>query len=192
MKQMNRVLARVAPLMIGAVLSLVAIAPAGAHGDYTTSVPEKGAVLNEVPPEIRVTLTEPPTGDSKIVAKDPCGNTVTGVSVRNNDIIAEVSPEAHPGDWKVRWESISSVDGHSTTGTFSFTVEGEFDCTPEPIEETPAPSDGTPDPGPSPGATLAPTAATDDGSPSFPLVPTLFGSVVLIGIAFVTRRVAGG
>lgn len=46
------------------------------------------------PSENTVTPTEPPTKDSTIVAKDPCGNMVESVSVSNNDIIAVISPEA--------------------------------------------------------------------------------------------------
>ncbi|MPZ69993.1 MAG: hypothetical protein GEU71_10760 [Actinobacteria bacterium] len=163
---------------------LLGASSALAHGDYVDSSPKPDEVLDAVPAEITVTLSEPPTKDSSIVAKDPCGNTVESVSVSNNDIIAVVSPEAHPGDWRIKWETISAVDGHSTTGTFKFSVTGDADCT----EEEPLPEPTTPETGPEDDTddTSATDAESDDDG--FPFVPVVLGGVVLIALGAVGRR----
>lgn len=154
-----------------------------AHGEYLDSSPKPDEVLAEAPNEITVTLSEPPTQDSRIVAKDPCGNVVEAVSVSNNDIIATLSPEAQPGDWRVKWEAISAVDGHSTADTFKFSVTGDADCT---QEEDPT-SDPT-DAGPREGDdAIAAGDSTDDDGSSFPVIPAVIGGVLLLALAGVGR-----
>ena len=173
-------------VLVGVMWVLVGASSALAHGDYVDSSPKPDEVLDAAPAEITVTLSEPPTKDSSIVAKDPCGNTVESVSVSNHDIIAVVSPEAQPGEWRIKWETISAVDGHSTTGTFKFSVSGEADCTEE-EEPLPEPSD-SPETGPEDDddATTATSDDTDDGS--FPFVPVVLGGVALVALGAVGRR----
>lgn len=177
MRKLIAVLVTVTWVLLGASSAL-------AHGDYVDSSPKPDEVLDAPPAEITVTLTEPPTKDSTIVAKDPCGNTVESVSVSNNDIIAVISPEAHPGDWRIKWETISAVDGHSTSDTFKFSVTGTADCT----EEEPLPEKTTPETEPEDETdeTVATTDETDDDS--FPFVPVVLGGVAIVALGAVGRR----
>lgn len=166
------------------VLLAVTTGPAAAHGDYRDSSPKPDEVLSEVPGEIVVTLSEPSTKDSGIVAKDPCGNVAEDVSVSNNDIIATVSSEAQPGEWRIKWEAISAVDGHSTTGTFKFSVSGGADCTAE---------GSTPDPTETDAGEDVDLAAGDDSPPasgegsSFPVIPAVLGGAGLVALALFGR-----
>lgn len=169
--------------LMTALWLLLGASSALAHGDYIDSSPQPDEVLGEVPAEITVTLSEPPTSDSRIVAKDPCGDMVDAVSVSNNDIIAAVSPEAHPGEWRIKWESISAVDGHSTSGTFKFTVTGDADCSEEPLPEATSPETVPEDEDAS-----AVNDVDDDPDSSFPTVPAILGGVALVGLGALGRR----
>lgn len=166
------------------VLLAMTAGPAAAHSEYLDSSPKPDEVLSEVPGEIVVTLTEPPTKDSGIVAKDPCGNVAEDVSVKNNDIIATISSIAQPGEWRIKWEDISAVDGHSMTGTFKFSVTGEADCTAE--EPTPDPTETDAGEVVDSSAGDDSTLASSEGS-SFPVVPVVLGGAGLVALALIGR-----
>lgn len=173
------------PLKRVLFLVLVALASvpsaALAHGDFVGSDPQVGSTVKAVPGQVKVTLTET-SARARVTVKDGCGDRVTeDLVIQEEDLIATIGA-AQPGDWKVKWFSVSTVDGHSTTGTFSFEVKGAPDCS-EPGDE--------PDPEASPSSTPNDSAGgpSDNGDEGggFPMLPILFGGGAAIVLAAIVR-----
>jgi copper resistance protein C len=191
-----------------AVLAMAGVSSvAYAHGDVRSTSPKVDASVDSPPREIRVTLTEAPTPDAIVQAKDGCGKqVVTTVSVAQATITGDVSGGAQPGRWTVSWRAISSVDGHPTEGKFSFLVNGATDCSSEGADPSPT-SEATPDasvasptadathsaehtPGPTESEVdLDAAPASEEEGGGFPAVPVAIGAVVIIGVAVIARFV---
>ena len=153
-----------------------------AHGDLEGTSPEQGATEEKAPSEIRITLTEPPTKGAEARAVDGCKDVVADdPTVDGNDIVLAVGP-GERGRWKVSYRAVSAVDGHQTRDTFTFTVAGKKDCSPEedPTEESPEPDDPADDDG-----TAAPP---EDESSNAWLLWVGGGTVVVVALALVARR----
>jgi methionine-rich copper-binding protein CopC len=190
------------------VVALIALAVAGlsavayAHGEVRSTSPKADAVVESPPKRIAVRLTEAPSQDAVVRAKDGCGKQiVTTVSVAQATITGAVTDGAQPGRWTVSWRAISTVDGHPTEGKFAFTVNGVTDCSgggggdpspsPEPTDavETPEPT-ATTEPTPSPTETdvdLDAAPASDEDGGGFPTVPAAVGAAVIVGLAVIAR-----
>jgi methionine-rich copper-binding protein CopC len=186
-----------------AALALAALsAVAYAHGDVRSTSPKADAIVESPPKRVVVTLTEAPSRDAVVRAKDGCGKQViTTVSVAQATITGAVTDGAQPGRWAVSWRAISTVDGHPTEGKFAFTVDGVTDCSaegdpspsPEPTADaTVAP--GTPEPTitPQPSPTesdvdLDAAPASDEDGGGFPTVPVAVGAVVIVAVALIAR-----
>ncbi len=112
----------------GLMVVVASASPGAAHAVLNAARPDEGTRL-EAPPEIvRLSFTEPPTTDANVVVLDGCGaNVVTSTEILDDDITLSLA-ESQPGRWSVRYQVVSAVDGHPTTGGFSFTVAGESDC----------------------------------------------------------------
>lgn len=168
-------------VFLGFALLVVAASAASAHGAYTSSSPAKGERLEATPDEVRVTLTEEPAHGSTIRVTDGCGrNVVEHVNLEGPDLVGivggEIAPE--PGAWRVRFRSISAVDGHAARGSFAFKVRGERDC---------ARGEGpTDEESESPDTSSQPPIVNDDTS--FPWIPFALGTLVLVVVALVARR----
>ncbi|MDQ3953426.1 MAG: copper resistance protein CopC [Actinomycetota bacterium] len=112
----------------GTILVLAA-APAHAHAERSASTPEEGERVPTAPEALRVTFTEPPTGDAAVEVVDGCGrDVVTDVEVQNFELTATLAG-GQPGRWTVNTNVISAVDAHNTRDRWTFTVRGEPDCT---------------------------------------------------------------
>ena len=189
-----------------AALTLVALSAAAyAHGDVRSTSPKADASVESAPRRITVTLTEAPSQDAVMRAKDGCGKrVVTSVSVAQATITGAVTDGAQPGRWAVSWRAISTVDGHPTEGKFAFTVNGVTNCSAEGGAPSPSPeptTDGTVAPGTAeptvtPEPTPAPTEsdidldaapASDEEGGGFPTVPVAIGAAVIVGAALVAR-----
>jgi len=116
---------RIALLLL---LAFAVLAPtAGAHANYYASEPARGARLASPPGQVVVTLSEDvdPAGTG-LEVRDQDGQRVdrgptqveTGQTPRLTVQLAEIGP----GAYTVTWRSLSSVDGHVTSGSFGFAV----------------------------------------------------------------------
>ena len=153
----------------GTVLVLAA-APAQAHAERSASTPREGERVAAAPQSLRVTFTEPPTGDAAVEVVDGCGrNVVTGVAVQNFEITATLA-EGQPGRWTVNTNVISAVDAHNTRDGWTFTVRGEADCSQEPSPADEAAGD-----------------EDDDGRSAVPLIAIGAATLALISLALVLR-----
>ena len=155
-----------AVLSIATLIFLASSAPAFGHAALTKATPKNGAKLDAVPATVEIDYAEPPTTDSVFTVTDGCGRDVArDVEILNQRITAAVD-SGQPGDWKVEWSVVSAVDGHLTKDDVSFTVEGEADCDRAAAEDTPR----------------------DEGSgSSFPVVPVVVVTLLIVGVALVVR-----
>lgn len=129
----------------------VALAPgvAWAHGELESSDPEEGARLAVTPAKVTVMLTVAPS-DARLRVRDGCGLEVAKkTNVTRRRAGTKIARSAQPGKWTVRFQVVSSEDGHITDEAFSFAVRGRRNCGTEEAEP----------PSPSPSAS---SAANDD------------------------------
>ncbi|MCI0637074.1 MAG: copper resistance protein CopC [Actinobacteria bacterium] len=136
-------LAIAATLAAATVVALSArAAPAGAHAAVASTDPENGAILDTAPGEIGITFTEPPDLSLTVVGiVDQTGAPVpTGPAepVPGDELAIRVVPDPLPdGVYTVTWRTVSSTDGHVTSGAFSFGVGvSEGDVTAIPAGDT--------------------------------------------------------
>lgn len=161
-----------------------------AHGDLESTIPEADSKLKKPTDHIIINFTEPPAKASSVEVVDGC----------KDDIIEEVDfeervahvflSEGQPGRWKVSYQVVSAADGHKTDGSYSLTVAGKADCSDKGGGKDDA-NGGDDD---SDGTGSGPSAGGDDpdeeGS-SFPVVPVIIGTAVLLALALLARRLSG-
>ena len=169
--------------LVSAVLLLAFLGGAAqAHGDLDVTFPKAGSKVGAPIDHLAITFTEAPTSDSAIKVLDGCGGNVVD-RLEIEDRVAHVyTAGGQPGKWKVSYRTISSVDGHLVKGSYGLRVSGEPDCS------APKKDDG-PDNPPRAGGNGEPPPDDDEGS-SFPTVPVVLGSAVVIGAALLIRRAA--
>lgn len=109
------------------VAMLMAAAPAAAHANLSHSDPFANASLNEAPSEIRLWFTEPLEPQySRITLLDSNG-TALSTSPSSVDSADPHQMVLQPGDladgvYTVSWRALSSADGHSTQGSYAFSI----------------------------------------------------------------------
>ena len=118
---------RVLAIVAGAVCGLGLLAGAAdAHAWYLRSNPAADARLVRAPAEIRVSFTEPPDlrgSEIQVLAAD--GRRVDRGDLRATDDPNGLAVGVEPigdGGYTVAWSVLSTVDGHTTRGTFVFAV----------------------------------------------------------------------
>jgi len=122
---------------------------AAAHAALVESEPGNGEVSDEAPQEIRLSFTEPPDLSLTILevvdsggAPVPTGQ-VEGVPGSNREVRIPVEGLAD-GVYTVTWRTISTADGHITSGAFTFGVgvalEDVVPIAPGSSNETPPPA----------------------------------------------------
>lgn len=112
---------------LGALFSLVLALPAFAHAHLDSATPAGGAKLTVAPKEIVLVFTEKLEPSlSALVVKDADGKQVeTAEPESDGDNAASLKIrllELAPGTYSVEWQA-TSVDTHSTTGSYSFTLD---------------------------------------------------------------------
>lgn len=155
--------------------------PARAHGVIDNADPARGARVQDPPEAVVVTMTEAPVRGSVFVVTDGCGDEVSQEPQLSGQEVTIPIAAGEPGRWRVRFEALSSVDGHLVEGGYRFRVAGERDCSAPEDPETEAPDDDDQE---SPPPVAEPPG--DEGS-SFPVVPVALGTVGIIGIAVLAR-----
>ena len=114
------------PNRLAALLFVVAVAAAYAHGTVETSSPKDGATLTAPPAEIRMKFTEtlePAFTSVKLIG--PSGQEVAPkekVRVEDGKTVVLPLPTLSPGAYKAQWMS-AGHDGHHIHGELTFTVK---------------------------------------------------------------------
>ncbi|MGI8998707.1 MAG: copper resistance protein CopC [Candidatus Limnocylindria bacterium] len=113
-----------------AVLAYLVIAPASAlaHAELVTTSPTPNASLVDAPEQVAIIFSEPidpATGFIELL--DPQLRSIDDVGVlavdRDGGVASVVLPPLDPGIYTVRYQVVSTVDGHATEGQFSFIVD---------------------------------------------------------------------
>jgi methionine-rich copper-binding protein CopC len=115
-------------ITLAALVGVLGPQSAFAHGEYTSSTPEKGAKLDAVPSEVVVSFSEAPVDANTFVVKDGCGRDVVNTATVEGRKILATTSAGQPGAWLAEWDIVSAEDGHPSSGSLSFRVTGQPDC----------------------------------------------------------------
>ena len=164
-----------------AALALSICAPALGHADVEETTPSANSRVGKPPREVKLVLAEPPGPGSTLQVRDGCRTNVVEdvMADEEQSILSGVLSRGEPGRWRVRFESVSAVDGHFVRGGFKFTVAGKHRC-----REKGGRGDGGSNRQSRPNA--GPRGDSDNSS--LPVVPLALGTAALVGIALVARR----
>lgn len=119
-----------APLSAAAV-ALLFVAIAFAHAEPIRVSPGDGAVLNSPPPEIIFEMSQEMArqeGQNDIDVFDAAGNEVTTIAAvidnANRKRLSVALPSGlEPGEYTVKWKTLSSEDGDPDSGSTTFTYD---------------------------------------------------------------------
>ncbi|MGA1689558.1 MAG: copper resistance CopC family protein [Candidatus Nanopelagicaceae bacterium] len=107
---------------------LFLISPASAHTSLVSSLPESGAVLNEVPSEVRLKFNEDlllvdTKNPNRVEVNNGIGQVVSGMTmVDGPEIYTPLDLSFEPsGEYTVKYRVVSA-DGHPIEGEYQFTV----------------------------------------------------------------------
>lgn len=183
-------LLRVVASLAVTALALVALAtPASAHNALRTTDPADGATVATVPESVTLTFDgEVLALGSVVEVANPAGDVVSAgePAVDDNTVTQALAGDLVAGDYTVTWR-VTSGDGHPIDGTFAFTAEEGIAAPSPTTEETPTPTETTPEattePAADPSDTTAETAAPAD--PDEPRAPqavlATLGILVVLG-----------
>lgn len=115
------------------LLLIIGIRIAQAHAVPEYAEPSANEILKEAPTELSITFNEPVVPSlSRIRLLTQAGEEIDVGTLRavddENITLAVDLPELKDGAYLVSWQVLSTVDGHTTSGTYSFGV-GETELT---------------------------------------------------------------
>lgn len=115
------------------LLLIISIATVYAHAVPEHAEPNANEILEEPPTELSITFNEPVVPSlSRIRLLTQAGEEIEVGTLRavdeENITLAVDLPELKDGAYLVSWQVLSTVDGHTTSGTYSFGV-GETELT---------------------------------------------------------------
>jgi methionine-rich copper-binding protein CopC len=145
-------------------------APRGAlgHAELVLASPPPGGVVTALPPAMTLTFSEEVrTGGASVQVIGPNGDRVDA----GDAAVDLTDPEratvrvslfaGGAGQYAVHWETISSIDGDSASGDYTFTVRAEAASSPDPSVATPESTTVAAEPTPTAENFGNPLAATD-------------------------------
>lgn len=107
------------------ICTLAFVQTVAAHSEATRSFPKDKSVLDQAPKVVTVFLTEKIEDElSKLEVFDADGNTVhkgKAMCAENHLVMSILMQDIGAGTYTAKWEVVS-VDGHKTSGEFSFQV----------------------------------------------------------------------
>lgn len=116
-------------VLVGAVSSMLGVAPAGAHAAYKYSSPDDESTVSQAPVEIWAEYTEPPSEASYLRVYSPCGDQVDNGDSRPEAYRVYITMSGETaGNYRAEWFVDSELDNHPTRGTFTFTVTNGEPC----------------------------------------------------------------
>jgi methionine-rich copper-binding protein CopC len=135
---------RIKALLIGILIAggLLFTETAHAHSAYVRSNPGADAVIATSPAKVDIWFSQElfrRKGENVIHVSGPDGHEVsTGETQIDDDdrkhIWVELNPNLPAGKYLVEWKNISVEDGHSTEGSFSFSIDPQAAVTSAPMQ----------------------------------------------------------
>ena len=119
---------RLAALVAALFLVLLKVGSVSAHAELVSSDPEANASLTESPAEVSLRFTEPlDLPNASVDLLDPAQQAVAGLGeaglADQGRTLTVALPELDAGVYVVRYQVLSTVDGHLTSGSFAFQVD---------------------------------------------------------------------
>lgn len=100
-----------------------------AHATYEGSDPADGSSVSAAPSSVWAEFSEPPGSSSYLQIYDACGDRVDDGNVSHQGYRMSVGMNSNrAGTFTVRWYVLSTIDGHPTQGSFTFTAQSGSDC----------------------------------------------------------------
>lgn len=157
-----------------------------AHADPVMTYPANGAELDESPPEIRISFSEPiEAAASRLIIQNAQGQPVHGAHQSSPDTrtLVLTLPPIDRGVYTAAWE-VMSTDTHATTGQITFSVMAAL---PQTVPVQPAPVSGGTTP---PGGDGAGSGQAVDRAPDreFPWLWVVVGTGLLVLFGVGMRR----
>jgi methionine-rich copper-binding protein CopC len=164
----SRARLRAAPAAFATALLLVVIAAPSvvvAHAALEVPIPADGATVVGTPTDVSGTFAQDmKTDGSSMQLRDAGGMVIATGGVDPGNVRRMVIPDLPalvPGDYEVRWTTLSAEDGELARGTWSFAVAAPPSPTPSLVPSAAPPS-------PEPTSTVAPSAAAPSAAPPSP------------------------
>ncbi len=108
--------------LLALFLVLSSAGAASAHALLLSSNPIAGERLGITPGDVTLVYSEAlDAGLSRVTVTDPTGLAFPG-AVKGTDLVVPLATNV-PGQYTVTWTAVSLSDGHTTAGSFYFTVE---------------------------------------------------------------------
>jgi methionine-rich copper-binding protein CopC len=128
--------------------SLLVLRSAYAHAAYERSAPGAGALVSTAPAQVDIWFTQDMfrrQGENWIRVSGPDGAEVqSGEAAIDDDdrrhMSVALAGDLEPGEYIVNWRTLSSEDGDSEEGTFSFTFDPQAQTTSTPMQSVTATS----------------------------------------------------
>lgn len=162
-------------------VALATVSTVGAHAEPVRARPGEGAVLNQPPAQVELIMSQEmarETGANDIDVFTAAGQEVTTApavidSSDRKRLTVALPADLAPGNYLVKWKTLSAEDGDTAEGTLLFTYDPRSQPDPgrEELREappTPGASDGPPDSGANPQPSFP--GGDDDGLPWVVLV----------------------
>ena len=137
---------RIKALLIGILIAggLLFTETAHAHSAYVHSNPGADAVIATSPAKVEIWFSQElfrRKGENVIHVSGPDGREVSSSETQIDDddrthIGVELNPNLPAGKYLVEWKNISVEDGHSTEGSFNFSIDSQAAVTSTPMGES--------------------------------------------------------
>jgi len=172
--------------------------PAAAHDELVSTSPTDGTTVSTAPAEVLLVFSEPPVAlgsEVQVLGPDGANLSVGDLVLDGSTVHQPLRDERPQGAYRVQWR-VTSDDGHTVTGEFSFTATagaGGPTATPAPASSVAPTSTTTPSPEPAPSATLEPATpgGTDDGGGVSGLTVLLAGGGLVVALAGAALVIGG-
>lgn len=165
-------------LALGALVAFPA--SASAHDVLEKMSPAEGTTVPKLPDRVTMTFSDQPLAIGlQVVVRGPSGDVATGEpTIQGSTVTQMLAPTAPAGDYTVAFR-VTSTDGHPVSGSFTFHATVGLDGSTATSGATvPAPTQDAPD------------VSSAKESQFVPVMLTIVGTLILVGIAaFIALRV---
>lgn len=158
-------------LALGAVLAFPS--QAAAHDVLEKMTPAEGTTVERLPEIVTMTFSDQPLAVGlQVVVRGPGGDVASGApTIEGKTVTQRLAPTAPGGDYTVLFR-VTSTDGHPVSGSFSFHATVGLDGSTATARPTVA----------APRA-VSPEVASAKESQFVPVLLSVVGTVILVGIA---------